>query len=163
MSCNSLSFNKAYDKQPNDGFEYVQMKTHQNSRSKNSYWVRKQILLNGSRIEESYVKPIHMELPPEEIKRIKAKYPGIKTEQIVAEPGWQISLVFKKEKDLINLIKGQQGQRLALVLDSELLMAPKIHGTITGTEVTIFGSFSHQRATEIAERINGLQNCTEQQ
>ncbi|MGW1681501.1 protein translocase subunit SecD [Saccharopolyspora sp. NPDC002376] len=69
------------------------------------------------------------------------------------EPGWTVSLDFKREgaKIWADFTSANVGQQAAFVLDSEVVSAPQIQAALLGGNAQITGNFNQQSATELAD------------
>jgi preprotein translocase subunit SecD len=71
-----------------------------------------------------------------------------------AYPSIEISLTDSGRKQFAEITRQHLHQRLAIVLDGKLWMAPVVQSPITEGKASVTGSFSEDEASALVEKIN---------
>ncbi len=102
----------------------------------------------GRLITEQLLLKIRPDMEGERVARARALY---------GQDGWEISLTFDGEgsREFADLTRANVGNRLAIVLDGEVMSAPNIISAITGGRAQITGRFSE---TEVRNLASVLEN-----
>ena len=88
----------------------------------------------------------YVELSGSEIKNPRAQQFPIED---INSGQWYISLEFEKPKDFEEITDDNRGKFLAIVLDGEVKMAPRINQKISGGKAQITGNFTKNEAKDI--------------
>jgi len=85
---------------------------------------------------------------------------GVSSENEEFESMPIINLVFMEESKqvLFNITKDNVDKNIGIFIDGQLLTAPMVAEPIESGEISITGNFSIEKATEVVDRVNNMNN-----
>jgi preprotein translocase subunit SecD len=78
----------------------------------------------------------------------------VQTQALSSAAAIEIVMTGDGRKALADITRQNVGKRLAIVVDGQLLAAPRIEAEIPGGSALITGRFSGREASELASKIN---------
>lgn len=93
-------------------------------------------------------------LPPDEQVKFRKQHPEITN--FDRQPQIFITFTPSGAKRIEELTKKHKGQRLAVIYENKILVAPTIYESINSGSITISGSFTEAEAQNIVSRVNAI-------
>ncbi len=103
---------------------------------------------------QAFEERLHVQKKPL-LDRSALKSANVQMNPLSSTPEIQIVFTGRGGKRFAEVTRQYAGQRLAVVVDGNVISAPKVMAEISGGKAVISGSFSEEEAKQLARRLSG--------